>query len=360
MNKSCRLPHECPKSCFKHRPSNHMSPDTSEDGRESKTLLHYQAPTNTTPFCRGEESAHTYVTLSPQLSPDNFGVGQHAESVPRIVDNLRAASYRGEQPVDSSFTLFPEFPPEIRLSIWRHALLVPRIVEVDFDKNWFYRSRTLPPLLACNRESRMECLKAYPTCSDAVPEWIRFDWDILYLKELDFSTQYSFIKPEFKHLSIQRWEPYEFERVTDQSDKWIGRPRHFEKVQALAVNREVLIQTTDDYECIIRHFFPHLELLVVLIDDDVVIHEAWDNDFKTYEGDWGHFQPRWAFTRASTGPFTSVSDVNVDYERYVKKQIMERLKREKKDYKDYNAPFISVRACWLPPGAEVPECGRWP
>jgi hypothetical protein len=50
--------------------------------------------------------------------------------------------------------------------------------------------------------------------------------------------------------------------------------------------------------------------------------------------------------------------VNVDYERYVKKQIMERLKREKNDYKDYNAPFISVRGCWLPPGAEVPECGR--
>jgi hypothetical protein len=176
----------------------------------------------------------------------------------------------------------------------------------------------------------MECLKAYSTYNDVVPKWIRFDWDILYLKQLDFSTHYSFVKPEFEYLSIQRWEPQEFEDVTDRSDKWIGRPRHFEKVHVLAVNREVLTQTIDDYECIIRHFFPYLELLVVLIDDDVVIHEAWDNDFKAYEGDWGDFQPRWEFTRASTGPFTSVSNVNVDYERYVKKQIIERLKREKK------------------------------
>ena len=338
-----------------------MSPDTSEDGRESKTLLHYQAPTNTTPFCRGEESAHTYVTLSPPLSPDNYGVGQHAESVPRIVDNLRAASYRGEQPVDSSFTLFPEFPPEIRLSIWRHALLVPRIVEVDFDKNWFYRSRTLPPLLACNRESRIECLKAYPTCSDAVPEWIRFDWDILYLKQLDFS--HSFIKPEYTYLSIQRWDPQEEEEISDESDKWMGRPVHFEDVTALAINREVLTQTFDDYECIIRHFFPHVKLLIVLIDDGITIHEAWDvkeGDFKAYESDWGDFCPRWNFTRASTGPFTCVSDENEDYETYVEKQMIKRFQREQDDYKDYNAPLINVRGCWLPPGVEIPECGRWP
>jgi hypothetical protein len=164
-----------------------MSPDTSEDGRESKTVLYYQALTNTTLFARGEEAAYIYTTLSALLSPDTYRVRQHAESVLRIVDSIRAVLYCREQPVNSSFILFPEFPPEIRLNIWQHTLLVLRIVEVDFDKNWFYRSRTLPPLLACNRESWIECLKAYPICNDAVPEWIRFDWDILYLKRLDFS-----------------------------------------------------------------------------------------------------------------------------------------------------------------------------
>jgi hypothetical protein len=130
-----------------------------------------------------------------------------------------------------------------------------------------------------------------------------------------------------------------------------GDPVHFENVTVLALNWEVLTQTFDDYECIIRHFFPHLKLLIVLIDDSIVIYEAWnikEGDFKAYESDWGDFQPWWYFTRASTRPFTSVSDVNVDYERYVKKQMRERFKTDEDDYKDYNVPFINVRGCWLP------------
>jgi hypothetical protein len=337
-----------------------MYPDSSADGRERKAFFPTpQALINTTPIARGEEAAHTYATLSPPLSPD-ISLGQE---VPRIVNNIQAASYRGERPDDSSFTLFPKLPPEIRLNIWRHALLVPRIVEIDFNENWFYRSRTLPPLLSCNHESRIECLKAYSTCNHVIPQWIRFDWDTLYLKQLDFSTHYSFVKPELEYFSIQRWEPQEGVEISDESDKWIGRPGHFEKVHALAVNREVLTQTNDDYECIIRHFFPHLELLIVLIDDGVPIHEAWDvkeDDFKAYESDWGDYPPRWEFTRASTGPFTPVSDVNVDYENYVKSRMMERFEAEGRDYKKYKAPFISVRGCWLPPGVKVRECGRWP
>ena len=116
----------------------------------------------------------------------------------------------------------------------------------------------------------------------------------------------------------------------------------------------------DDYECVIRHFFPHLELLVVLIDDGIVIHKAWDNDFKAYERDWGDLSPRDQFTEVSTGPFTLVSRENVVYEMYVKGEMMGHFKREEDDYNDYIAPFISVRGCWLPPGVEVPECGRWP
>jgi hypothetical protein len=97
-------------------------------------------------------------------------------------------------------------------------------VEIYFDKNWFYRSKTLPPLLSCNHESRVECLKAYSTYNDVVSRWIRLDRDILYIKELDFSKHYSFVKPGFECLSIQRWEPQEFEDTTNRSDKWIERP----------------------------------------------------------------------------------------------------------------------------------------
>jgi hypothetical protein len=66
------------------------------------------------------------------------------------------------------------------------------------------------------------------------------------------------------------------------------------------------------------------------------------------------------FIEASTGPFTPISSVNLDYEKYVKSQMILRFEKEQRDYKEYKAPFISVRGCWLPPGVEVLECGCWP
>jgi hypothetical protein len=145
-----------------------MSPDISANRRENKTSFPtYQAQINTTPIARGEESAHTYATLSLARSLDNKArLRQHAASAPRIIDNIQAVSYHGERPTNSSFKLFPVLPPEIRLYVWQYALSVPRIVEIDFVENWHYRSRALPPLLSCNRESRKECLKAYSTCND--------------------------------------------------------------------------------------------------------------------------------------------------------------------------------------------------
>ena len=146
-----------------------MSPDSSADARDSEAFSPtHGAVINPTPIARGKEAAHLYAT--PLLSPNI----RFEQGVPRIVDNIQAASYRGERSSDSLFSLFPNLPLEIRLDIWRHAILVPRIVEVDFVTNWFYRSETLPPLLYCNRESRIECLKAY---NDVIPKWIRFDWD---------------------------------------------------------------------------------------------------------------------------------------------------------------------------------------
>jgi hypothetical protein len=38
----------------------------------------------------------------------------------------------------------------------------------------------------------------------------------------------------------------------------------------------------------------------------------------------------------------------------------ERFEREEKDYKDYITLALCVMGCWLPPGVEIPECGRWP
>jgi hypothetical protein len=112
--------------------------------------------------------------------------------------------------------------------------------------------------------------------------------------------------------------------ISDGSDKWIGRPRHFEDVHALAVHRDVLTQTFDDYEYIIRHFFPNLKVLVVLIDDRIAINKVWDiknNDFEVYKRDWGDYPPRWEFTRKCSPYFTGVSYKNERYKEFIETQM---------------------------------------
>jgi hypothetical protein len=274
-----------------------------------------------------------------------------------LIRNTRIASYRGEPQAAGTFTLFPLLPPEIRIRIWQHAISDPRIVEVKFNKDWKYKSKELSALLLCNKESRKEFLTTYQMGSNPHQAWIRFDRDILYLKNLDFSQDG---KGFSKRSGISWLDPHDGEGV---SDTWIGRPQDFERIQALAVNREVLTQSTSDYECVIRHFFPHLALLIVLIDDDITIEAVWkiQNDkFDVYEDDWRESFPRWDFIRASTGPFSVVSPVNMRYEKYIKAEMGKRFGKEEKDYEEYTAPFFCVRGCWLPPGVEIPECGRWP
>lgn len=150
---------------------------------------------------------------------------------------------------------------------------------------------------------------------------------------------------------------------TDESDKWDGRPECLNMIQALAINREFVTQTTDDYECVLRHFFPSLRLLVVLIDDAVAIDRAWNiknNNFKKYESDWGDFAPRLEFTQKSAGPFTIVSDKNIWYKNYIQMDIEQRFKREEQDYQHHNAPALVVMGCRLPPDVKIPICGRYP
>jgi hypothetical protein len=69
----------------------------------------------------------------------------------------------------------------------------------------------------------------------------------------------------------------------------------------------------NDYECIIRHLFPHLELLVVLVDNGVVINEAQDNGLKLM-GWMRENSPHRINSKVTTGPFTPISEGNVAYE----------------------------------------------
>ncbi|KFZ23742.1 hypothetical protein V502_01778 [Pseudogymnoascus sp. VKM F-4520 (FW-2644)] len=148
---------------------------------------------------------------------------------------------------------------------------------------------------------------------------------------------------------IKRWDPISdiHDDISDGSDKWDGRPHNFDKVRTLAINRETLIETHDDYECVFRHFFSAYGYFV-------------DNVFKEYEDDWGDYPPRRYFTEKSTGPLTVVSEKNRCYEEYVSTDIKKRFEREEQDYKKYTAPVLRVMGCRLAPGVNIPVCGSYP
>jgi len=70
-------------------------------------------------------------------------------------------------PSSSSFTLFPDLPPELRLQIYRHACH-PRVTTLSFrparQEAAFHCPTRPPTLLHISRESRAEGLRLYAKC----------------------------------------------------------------------------------------------------------------------------------------------------------------------------------------------------
>ncbi|KUJ23087.1 uncharacterized protein LY89DRAFT_679901 [Mollisia scopiformis] len=66
-----------------------------------------------------------------------------------------------------SFTLFPQLLPELRLLIWKYALLHPRLILIykhatrTTPPHTHVRRTVISPLLSASRESRREALKHY-------------------------------------------------------------------------------------------------------------------------------------------------------------------------------------------------------
>jgi hypothetical protein len=112
-----------------------------------------------------------------------------------------------EMEIFPKFTIFPQFPPEIRQKIWRLAACEPRIVEIQIYENkilnWVEDSRwetetdsksynlhsmircpATPPLLQTSRESRDVALSTYTTLngrSGQLSPWINFGFETAYL-----------------------------------------------------------------------------------------------------------------------------------------------------------------------------------
>ncbi|CZR64471.1 uncharacterized protein PAC_14369 [Phialocephala subalpina] len=309
-----------------------------------------------------------------------------------LLRNAKIASYRDEEEPCDHFTIFLKLPAEIRVMIWQHAVSVPRIVEVEETSSgttgenftqWRCKNRSPPPLLATCVESRKEALEAYMNVKDedgeeimeclAGPFWIRFEWDILHLKNMDFSDG----EKDFAALGFpgvgERPEPRDtLATGVGQHLELSGMAPFFRHTKALAINRELFLSTWDHCEAIISDYFPNLHLLIILIDDDTPIEEMWDvrrGDFSRYEGDedavpivhnWHERRPRSAFVNHSTGPFTEIGSINANYRDWVHAHVSVCVGEMESQNPDYEGPKVEVLGCHLPEDKMIPMCGRTP
>ncbi|KAH6668027.1 hypothetical protein B0J14DRAFT_567369 [Halenospora varia] len=91
----------------------------------------------------------------------------------------------------TTFTIFPDFPTEIRLKIWKFVARVPRVVDILCDGHaapgcsMFPSKTAVPAILHCNQESRNKGLKVYTQLpsfgkKDLYREtYINYDLDVL-------------------------------------------------------------------------------------------------------------------------------------------------------------------------------------
>lgn len=196
-----------------------------------------------------------------------------------------------------------------------------------------------------------------PKCI-AGPEWFRSDVDTVHLKSLEYgSSKVQFRDPTYGLRHVNAWK---------------GRPDVFGMVKYLAINREVLAYTfnTVPYASIIRHFFPSLQELIVLVDDGIDIEKVWEGTLDlTYRENFEPYEryklphqlyPRDAFVNASKGPFVRVSEQNLGYEAWLKVRLVRSFEVAERNYPEYVMPKISIMGCSLPKNVELPDCGRWP
>jgi 2EXR family len=133
--------------------------------------------------------------------------GVEEEGIKGIVEEIVCKEEREDKPVDSkksfnSFTLFPELPLELRLSVWRQAYPRPRIVMVKYqfkvmpeilradeeefwgaEENtarivrWIRPSAEIPLVLHVCQESRQEALMTFEAGLEVRPGGPQTYWD---------------------------------------------------------------------------------------------------------------------------------------------------------------------------------------
>jgi hypothetical protein len=300
-----------------------------------------------------------------------------AKLIHALLKNAERAECPGIPVSWRNFPLFSKLPVEVRQKIWTCAIQGPRIVELEAMEEGGklqYRPKNPPPLLQTCVESRMEALRCHKSERErnkvnevASAKWIRYDYDIVHIRNLDFSLpEGGYVRPGHNAARSRRVGRYHGHTDSVAANNgWERRPACFEHIEALAVSRDVLrlsdMRTNYPYESVIRHFFPKLRVLIVLIDDDFDIREIWENGSSAFDHYEGDPDSRSRFVNHSTGPFRSVK-LNKTYEQQIYEEMSDLLVREASDHwkSDYLPPWVKVMGCSLPPGVDLGPCGRLP
>ncbi|KAL2071995.1 hypothetical protein VTL71DRAFT_11338 [Oculimacula yallundae] len=114
----------------------------------------------------------------------------------------------------------------------------------------------------------------------------------------------------------------------------------FLRIEVLAVSRDLLVRTMDPYECIMRHLFPKLRMLIVLVDDALDIDDVWNINhadefpYRRYERTL-----RFGFLQDSVGLFKEVV-TNIEYKNALLADFKENFDEEKKNLHEYASNYM--------------------
>lgn len=244
------------------------------------------------------------------------------------------------------------------MRIWHHALSVPRIVELDsiatthdngLEGCVLLKNKKPPPLLRTCRESRHEALKAYNCAKSA----LRGDHDIFHLKSCWFYSTKCMV-PDFESNKISwdtsglgQWDSSEGRNRVNSTDKWLEQPDLFRKLRVLAVNIELFGVLRNDFECAIRHFFPNLLALVLLVNDgNITMYPTRDPNQRAWQILRDLSNPEYCSDciRKSTGSFTT-SIQDKQYAEEIRQKTEYHLEAEAEFYENYHTPRVVVMTC---------------
>ncbi|CZR64466.1 uncharacterized protein PAC_14364 [Phialocephala subalpina] len=195
-----------------------------------------------------------------------------------LCENAQIAEWPTMPSADSSFTIFPELPEKVPSST------------ANASQALQYRPRYPPPVLQTCVEFREEALRAHELerIGDkqedvARTEWIQYNRDV-HIRDLDFSS------PEHGYRD-------------GEDNEWTGRPACFEHIETLAVNYDVVLPEIAAAPSLIRHFFPKLRVLLLLIDEEYEIEKFWSGNYHRYEMDQVAVRERQALAQFCRPPF---------------------------------------------------------